>query len=83
MNRKQGIAAGKAIVVILAVMALWRPMGVSAADGKEPAPGRVMARQATIGQEPWTTTDHSKHVALQKEFGNGNEITAACLSCHS
>ena len=83
MNSRQGIAARKAIMVMLAVMVFWLPMGVSAADDKDPAPGRVMARQATIGQEPWTTTDHSKHAALQKEFGNGNEITAACLSCHS
>lgn len=50
---------------------------------KEVAPGRVMARQASKGQHLWNTTDHSKHKALQQDFQNGNEITKACLSCHS
>lgn len=47
------------------------------------APGRTMAQQATKAQAPWTTSDHSKHRALQKTFTGGQEITQACLSCHS
>jgi octaheme c-type cytochrome (tetrathionate reductase family) len=42
-----------------------------------------MAQQATKTQTLWTTTDHSKHKALQKTFSSGQEITQACLSCHS
>jgi octaheme c-type cytochrome (tetrathionate reductase family) len=49
----------------------------------EPAPGLTLARQAVKPQAAWTTTDHSKHPALQKEFRKGADITAACLSCHS
>jgi octaheme c-type cytochrome (tetrathionate reductase family) len=48
-----------------------------------PSPGRVLARQAVKPQHTWTTTDHSKHPALQKEFRKGADITAACISCHS
>ncbi len=29
------------------------------------------------------TTDHSKHIALQQTFRSGDQITAACVSCHS
>lgn len=46
-------------------------------------PGRTMARQATKAKEIWSTTDHSKHKALQKTFKSGEEVSKACLSCHS
>ena len=55
-----------------------------ATEEKEKAPGRTMARQATQkNMEGWTTTDHAKHKALQKDFNSGMEVTQACLSCHS
>jgi len=31
----------------------------------------------------WTTVDHSRHEALQKDFDSGPEVTEACLSCHN
>jgi len=49
----------------------------------EQVPGRFMARQATKAKTVWSTTDHSKHKALQQEFKSGAAITGACLSCHS
>ena len=52
-------------------------------DPDDQAPGRTMAQQATKAQRPWTTSDHSKHPALKKTFTRGQEITQACLSCHS
>ena len=59
----------------------------SAAGAKEnntdQVPGRTMARQATKEKEIWSTTDHSKHKDLQKAFTSGEEVTKACLSCHS
>jgi len=33
--------------------------------------------------EKWSTADHSKFEALNRNFETGAEITAACLSCHS
>ncbi len=36
-----------------------------------------------ITQKHWTTADHSKHLALNKDFKTGKEITKACLSCHT
>jgi len=46
-------------------------------------PGRTMARQATKAKEIWSTVDHSTHKVLQKEFKSGEEVTKACISCHS
>ncbi|NOQ18757.1 MAG: cytochrome C, partial [Desulfobacterales bacterium] len=52
-------------------------------NNTDPVPGRTMARQATKEKEIWSTTDHSKHEALQKAFKSGEVVTKACLSCHS
>lgn len=54
----------------------------SPAWGSE-APGRKLAKQAVKDNERWTTTDHSKHEILQQDFTTGEQITKACLSCHS
>jgi octaheme c-type cytochrome (tetrathionate reductase family) len=50
---------------------------------EDQAPGRTMARQATKDQAPWTTSDHTKHRVLQQNFETGQQITDACLTCHS
>ena len=42
-----------------------------------------MVRQEAKAKKTWSTTDHSKHKALQMEFKSGAEVTKACLSCHS
>jgi octaheme c-type cytochrome (tetrathionate reductase family) len=42
-----------------------------------------MAQQATKSKKLWRTTDHSKHEILQKDFKSGEEVTQACISCHS
>lgn len=56
----------------------------SAEDKPEnPAPGRLAARQAVQEREHWVTVDHSTLEALNKEFKSGEEVTAACLSCHT
>ena len=54
-----------------------------ASNGADAAPGRKMAQQAAQAATKWTTADHSKFDALNKRFESGNEITEACLSCHS
>lgn len=83
MIKQQGFRSLTVVTILLAVVLLWLPVGAAVTDGDPQAPGRTMAQQATREQAPWTTTNHGKHAALQKNFSNGNEITAACLSCHS
>lgn len=57
--------------------------GATSQGSDDQAPGRTMAQQATKALALWTTSDHSKHPALQKTFTRGQEITQACISCHS
>ena len=56
---------------------------LSDASGEEQAPGRQLARQALRDRKIWNTTDHTKHKVLKQNFKSGDEITRACLSCHS
>jgi octaheme c-type cytochrome (tetrathionate reductase family) len=74
--------------IVLCVFLLLFGFILSSALEAEPnreelAPGRSMARQATKDKRIWNTTDHSRHKALQQDFINGNEVTNACISCHS
>jgi octaheme c-type cytochrome (tetrathionate reductase family) len=62
---------------------LWPVGNAVPAEPVDQAPGRTMAQQATKDQRGWTTSDHRKHAALKKSFTRGQEITQACLSCHS
>jgi octaheme c-type cytochrome (tetrathionate reductase family) len=55
----------------------------SPAASEEKVIGRSMAQQATKSGRKWSTTDHSKHKALNQTFESGAQVTAACLSCHS
>jgi len=55
----------------------------AAQKNADKAPGRTMAQQATKGKELWITSDHSKHKALRQEFKSGEDVTKACISCHS
>ncbi len=52
-------------------------------EGNEEAPGRKLAKQAVKREQKWITTDHTMHEALKKPFSSGDEITRACLSCHT
>jgi octaheme c-type cytochrome (tetrathionate reductase family) len=72
------------LTVILAVFLLVGSSARAATDsGGEEAPGRRMAKQAVKREKRWITTDHTKHEVLQKAFMSGEEVTQACLSCHS
>ncbi len=71
-----------ALVLLLAGVVLISPE-IWADSHNDQAPGRTMAQQATKDQKVWITTDHSKIEKLQKNFQSGEEITQACLSCHS
>ncbi len=83
MNKWQGLGSTAVVSILLVAGLLCLPAGASDSDDHDEAPGRKLAQQAIREQKPWTTTDHSKHAALQKVFTNGNQITEACLACHS
>ena len=66
-------------LMLMGVTPIW---AASAVKG-ELAPGRAMAQQATKARNLWITADHTKFEALQGPFDEGNQISKACLSCHS
>jgi octaheme c-type cytochrome (tetrathionate reductase family) len=83
MKKRQGLVTLTMAIILLAAGSFWPPADAAVSSGEDQAPGRTLAQQATRNQKPWTTTDHSKLKALQKKFSNGNQITEACLACHS
>ena len=84
MTNRQALVAGLITCMIAAVFAL-SPLVLSAATEKsgDEAPGRTMAKQAVKREKRWITSDHTKHEVLKQEFNSGEEVTKACLSCHS
>ncbi len=85
---------GLAALVLAGLLALGASPGTGLAAPADPAkapaagtdmaPGRDLARHSVMAPGArWTTVDHSKLEALQKDFAAPEEVTAACLSCHS
>ncbi|SLM27958.1 Cytochrome c family protein [Desulfamplus magnetovallimortis] len=85
---QKSITAGliKFLCSLIIIVLMLVPQTIKASSNTEEtidAPGRTLARQAVKREKRWITTDHSKHEALKKDFMSGDEITEACLSCHS
>ncbi|MBT6339123.1 MAG: cytochrome C, partial [Desulfobacula sp.] len=72
-----------ALIVIASFVCSFQSAFASTPNGSEEALGRTLARQAVKDNKRWTTADHSKAEALKKDFTSGEEITQACISCHS
>ncbi|MDJ0815435.1 MAG: tetrathionate reductase family octaheme c-type cytochrome [Desulfobacterales bacterium] len=70
-------------LLLLASMMLCSQIASALESKEEQAPGRSMAQQATKSKKLWRTTDHSKHEILQQDFKSGEQVTQACISCHS
>ncbi|MDM8544635.1 tetrathionate reductase family octaheme c-type cytochrome [Desulfococcaceae bacterium HSG7] len=71
------------LLMLFALGAMLAMPGLSGAKEEEQAPGRKLARQAIKDRKIWNTTDHTKHEALRQNFKSGDEVTRACLTCHS
>ncbi|MFO7749163.1 MAG: tetrathionate reductase family octaheme c-type cytochrome [Desulfobacteraceae bacterium] len=81
MKKKRGSLS---LLLVVSLFFLLLPLLTGAsAKNDDQAPGRTMAKQAVKETKRWITTDHSKHEMLKQAFTSGNEITQACLSCHS
>lgn len=55
----------------------------AAAKENEEAFGLKLAHQLVKDNKKWTTTDHSKTELLKQKFTSGEQVTQACISCHS
>ncbi|RLC17952.1 MAG: cytochrome C, partial [Deltaproteobacteria bacterium] len=72
-----------AVILATALFCSFQPAFASTPADSDEAPGRELAKQAVKGTSRWTTTDHSHHEILKQNFTTGEEITKACISCHS
>ncbi len=77
-----GLAAGAA-VLILFFGAAGTCMASQSTAAEDEALGIMLAKQVVRANTHWTTTDHSKVEALNQNFTSGEQITKACLSCHT
>ena len=69
--------------IVAALLCSFQPVFAAAPENENIAPGVTLAKQAVKDAKRWTTTDHSQHEALKQNFTTGEEITKACLSCHT
>ncbi len=69
--------------MLIALMCFSHAGIAEAAKKSEEALGRTLAKQAVKDSKRWTTVDHTKAGPLNKDFTSGEEITRACVSCHS
>jgi len=74
---------GLAVITIMTFLCSFHFAFASTKDNTEEAMGRTLANQAVKNANRWSTTDHAKIDALNQDFTSGEEITQACLSCHS
>ncbi len=76
----------KCCIAVIAVTAFFcsvQAVFASTPNNGEEALGRKLAKQAVKGSKRWSTINHAKADALNSDFTTGEEITKACLSCHS
>lgn len=77
------------LALLLLVSFAMADISAAAVDTSKPAvtngaaPGRKLARQAVKEKRLWITSDHSKHKVLQQDFENPEDVTKACLTCHT
>ncbi|WP_029895856.1 tetrathionate reductase family octaheme c-type cytochrome [Desulfohalovibrio reitneri] len=77
MRAKRLIAA--LLLALVAASPAW-----AQEEGTDDAIGRRLAQKAASAPGGgWTTADHSKFDALKKDFQRPEEVTEACLSCHT
>lgn len=69
--------------VVLFLLIFSQALLASSPESADEALGRTLAKQAVKDSKRWSTTDHKKVEALNQNFMSGEEITGACLSCHS
>jgi len=71
------------VIAVTAFFFSFQTVFASTPKNGEEALGRKLAKQAVKGSKRWSTINHKKIEALNKDFTSGEEITKACLSCHS
>ena len=74
---------GTLLVLILGALMIPGVFAAKQPVADDEALGIKLAKQAVREDKHWTTADHSKIEILKQDFKTGDEITQACLSCHT
>ncbi len=74
---------GTIMILIFAAWILSPAFAAQQVSVNDEALGIKLAKQAVRANKRWTTTDHSKIEILKQDFKSGDEVTQACLSCHT
>jgi len=74
---------GALLVLILGALMIPGVFAAKQPMADDEALGIKLAKQAVREDKHWTTTDHTKIEILKQDFKTGDEITQACLSCHT
>jgi len=77
------VASSLMLTLLLVLPSLAAVDTSTPAGDDDAAPGRQLARQAVKEQQLWITSDHSKHEILKQDFKTPEDLTKACLTCHT
>lgn len=69
--------------LVLSALMVLMPFPAFSINESADTPEEENKKKEDSTRGEWTTTDHSRLKPLQGDFRSGDEITAACLSCHS
>ena len=73
----------KKIVVTLILLGLIIISAVSFLSSKETEPTKLMLLKEKLSKVNVPSVDHTKFAVLQKKFTTPQEVTEACISCHT
>jgi len=71
------------IIIPLVLIFLIVVMAIGMLKTNQSGPTHLMELKARLSKEKQSSVDHSKFEILQKKFKSPQEVTAACISCHT
>ncbi|MCP3942925.1 MAG: tetrathionate reductase family octaheme c-type cytochrome [Desulfobacteraceae bacterium] len=74
---------GTLLILIFAIWIIPIAFADQQVSGTNKIPGMKPYKLTVQKDKHWTTTDHSKIKSLKQDFKSGDQITRACLSCHT
>jgi octaheme c-type cytochrome (tetrathionate reductase family) len=73
----------KKILISLTLLGLLIVSAVSFLSSKETEPEQLTLLKEKFSKKPESSVDHTKFAILQKKFNSPQEVTEACISCHT
>ncbi len=80
---EHGILNSRAVPLVLVTVAVFGVLLTGALEQKGRDPGPLAELKARYAKKRVPSVDHAKLQALQRKFTSPQEVTEACLSCHT